>query len=452
MGTIWLMPLFEAYGPAGYDVTDFDQLEAAYGDPDDLARLVDDAHARGMRVIVDLPFNHVHRSHPWFQAAEADASSAMRSWFVYADPQPAEERWWPSAAGGSYYAYFGDEMPDLDWTAPEVRAAMSEVLRRWLEAGADGYRLDAVLMLVEEEGVVEGAPASHALLAELYAQSRAEHPDTFFLAEASAWEVEDSVSWLGSADAPESDAVLDFPRLDAMMAVADGGEVQALVDLVSTQVSLGGAGGMAGFLGSHDLPRLAERVPDADARRALRVVQLLLPGSPVLYYGEELDLADARTGTGQDWAMRAPMPWSAEHGAGFSTGNPWFPPDPTYLEGQNVADQEADPRSPLQLTRWLGCLRAWYGLDEDGDWTPYEPEPGVLAFTRETGSGRLLVVANLQAAASGALSLPVPGPLRDLQRGVALGAQDGILLDALPPWSFRVLGDAIPAPCRRPGL
>ncbi len=402
VGTIWLMPLLQSFGPAGYDVTDFDTITAAYGSPDDLAALVEEANALDMRVIVDLPFNHVHRSHPWFEAAETGPDSDLRSWFRFEGRAPEGERWFASQAEGSYYAYFGEEMPDLDWERPAVQEAMGAVFDRWLEAGADGYRLDAVLMLVEEGEVVEGSDGSHALMAELYARTHAAHPDTFFLAEASAWEVEDSVSWLGGEDAPESDAVLDFPRRDALLDAVESGEVQALVDLIDTQVRLGGAANMAGFLGSHDVDRLPEIVPDPEARRALRVAQLLLPGAPVLYYGEELDLPNASTGTGQDYAMRAPMPWSADHDAGFTTGSAWFTLDPGYREGWNVADQEADPESMLHLIRALSCLRAAHGLDEDTGWEPEDAGSSVLAFTRD--DGRLSVRVNLRAQAADGLA------------------------------------------------
>jgi len=407
--TIWLMPLFQSFGPAGYHVTDFDTMTAAYGDPDDLAALVADAHARGMRVLLDLPLNHVHRSHPWFAAANADEQSPYRGWFRF-DATREGPRWFPSEAGGDYYAYFGADMPDLDWTRDEVHDTLLAGFDRWLDLGADGYRLDAVLMLEEDGDVVEGADGSHELLATLYAELRESHPDAVFLAEASAWEVADSVSWLGSEDAPESDAVLDFPRRDALLAAADLGDASGLIDVIEAQIALGGGGGMAGFLGSHDVDRLPDVVESAEARRALRVAQLLSPGSPVIYYGEELDMPDASTGTGQDDAQRAPMAWDRSSEAGFTTVDAWFPADPSYAAGVNVDDEDADPASMLNLVRWLGCLRAAHDLDADLGWEVAEASPAVLAFSR--ASGALDVRINLSGAS----------------------------VDGLDPWAFEVQG------------
>ncbi len=340
--TIWLMPVFPAFGPAGYDVVEFDAITPEYGTIDDLLLLVADAHARDMRVLLDLPLNHVHRDHPWFARA-SQGDQAYRDMFVYGGEG---DRWFPDAQEGNYYAYFGADMPDLDWRSAGVRYGVEAAMDQWLDV-VDGFRLDAVLMLVEEGEVVEGSEASHELVAEI----QQAHPGKFLMAEASEWEVGKSVSWLD-----QSDAVLDFPRYEAYLLAAEGGEASELVDVLAAQEGTGD--GMSSFLGSHDTDRLATAVPSAAQRRALMVAHLLLPGSPVLYYGEELDLANATSGTGQDYPMRAPMPWSSASQGGFTTGTPWFTPDPGYAEGLNVADQEADPGSMLNLVRALVCVRA----------------------------------------------------------------------------------------------
>lgn len=436
--TIWLMPVFPAFGPAGYDVTDFDRVDADYGDTAALRELVDEAHRQGLRVLLDLPFNHVHVDHPWFQ--DAEAGGPYRDWFVHRDAPGDGVSWFDSAAGGSYYAYFGEQMPDLDWENPDVYDVMVGVLDQWLDTGADGYRLDAVLMLVEDGAVVEGSDGSHALLADLHEQMVDAHPDVFFLAEASEWEVEESLGWLGSAAAPEADAVLDFPRQEVLLDAVRTGRVADLVGLISIQAAAGADGAMAPFLGSHDLDRLGTTVTDASARRALMAAHLLLPGAPVLYYGEELDLANARSGTGQDYAMRAPMPWDGGHEAGFTDGTAWFPPDPAYLEGRTVADEAEDPASMLSLVSGLGCLRGALSLDAVQGWTPFTtPTPGVLAFERSGAAGRLVVAVNLSSAASGGVRLPLTGTWIDASTGVRVSGTRDLSLGRLAPWGWRVL-------------
>lgn len=436
--TLWLMPIFPAFGPAGYDVVDFGRVTPAYGTAADLRALVDAAHARGMRVLVDLPFNHVHASHPWFTAALGGDAEARRR-FVFREGEPPSARWWSDGEGGSYYAYFGAEMPDLDWTAPETAAALDPVFDGWLDAGADGYRLDAVLMLVEEDGVEEGSDASHTLVGEWVERARAAHPDAVFLAEASEWEPERAASWLDAPGAPGADSVLDFPREDALEALATG-DAAPLDDVLAAEGE--DAARMATFLGSHDLSRLPGRVPDAKVRRALRVVQLLLPGAPVLYYGEELDLADATSGTGQDYAMRAPMPWTGGAGAGFTDGTPWFPLDPGYRAGRNVAAEARDPGSMLRLVQALGCVREAYGLADGGTWARVDAGAGTFAFSRTGSGGTLFVVANL-----GAAPLPldglVPAGLLDLAASPAAPPPADATLAA---GTARVFGDV--AGCR----
>lgn len=340
--TLWLMPVFPAFGPAGYDVIDFGTITPEYGSEADLGALVSDAHARGMRVLLDLPFNHVHREHPWFVAASS-GDEVFRDHFRYGGEG---EGWWPDAQGQSYYGYFGPDMPDLDWTNDRVAFLMGLSLSAWLSV-VDGYRLDAVLMLVEEDDVTEGSDASHALVDDITSR----YPGKFFLAEASEWEVAKSTSWLD-----EAPAVTDFPRREALMLAASEGHAAHVADVLTAQGA--DAAGMASFLGSHDVDRLASAVADPAQRRALMVANMLLPGNPVIYYGEELDLPNAQTASGQDYAWRAPMPWDESSQAGFTTGTPWFTPDPSYQWGVNVAAQDADPASLLNLVRALACVRA----------------------------------------------------------------------------------------------
>lgn len=442
--TLWLMPLFPSVGPAGYDVTDFDTLKAETGDLDSLTALIHDAHAQGIRVLVDLPFNHVARSHPWFRSAE-DAAGSTRDLFVFADTEWDPYRWFPAEVGGFYYGYFGEDLPDLDWMNVDVRERMGAVLERWLDAGVDGYRLDAVTTLVEEQGAITGTPATHALLSELYALAREHKPTALLLAEASEEEAAENARYLGTDEAPESDRVLDFPRRAALLSALAAGSPELLLTVLREQSEAGALGRTSPFLSSHDLSRLPATVPSAAARRMLHVLQLTLPGDPVLYYGDELDLADASSGTGQDYPQRAPMPWDDSSSGGFTTGVPWFTPDPGYSAGKNVAAAEADPASLLTLVRDLACVREaiagaeWESITTD--------RPSVLAYSRTTLEGRVIVVANLADESVGEVRVDVHGAFRELTgqlRGV--NARDGLVL-SLGAFGYAAYADEIAGRC-----
>ncbi|MES2640271.1 MAG: alpha-amylase family glycosyl hydrolase [Myxococcota bacterium] len=443
--TVWLMPLFPSVGPAGYDVTDFKVLRPENGDLDMLEALIHDAHARGIRVLVDLPFNHVARTHPWFQPAEAGEGPA-RDLFLFADTQWDTYRWFPATGGGFYYGFFGAELPDLDWTNPEVQDRMFEVLERWLDAGVDGYRLDAVTTLVEDATGITGTVATHSLLADIYALARAQKPTALMLAEASEEEVSVNASYLGSDDAPESDRVLDFPRRPALLAALAAGVPEPLLAVLHDQADAGALGRTAPFLSSHDLARLPAAVPSAAARRMLQVLQLTLPGDPVLYYGEELDLADDSSGTGPDYAQRAPMPWDDSPNAGFTTGVPWYYPDYGYITGKNVAAAEADPTSLLTLVRDLACVRD--ALD-GAAWEPVATDrPSVLAYARSTPDGRVLVLANLADTSVGEVRVDARGAFRALTDDLrGIHASDGLVVPDLGPYGYALYADEIAERC-----
>lgn len=445
VGTLWLMPVFPSGGVAGYDVMDFDTVNADYGSEEDLAALVEDAHALGMTVLIDLPFNHVAREHPWFAAAE---DGGARDRFLFSDRRCDPYRWFPADGGGWYYAFFGAELPDLDWTGP-VREPMEEVLARWLDAGVDGYRLDAVPTLIEADGDVTNTDPTHALLAELVAGARDDHPDAFFLSEASEDDLDVNLSYLGSPSAPESDRVLDFPRRVALLESAADGDAGPIRAVLQAQLAADVIGRTATFLGSHDVSRLPSEVPSAAARRALRVAQLLLPGDPVLYYGEELDLADTTSGTGQDYIWRAPMPWDATGNGGFTTGLAWFTPDPGYLDGVNVEALLADPDSVLTLVRSLACVR---GTIAEAGWELLATDRReVLAFERERNGERVVVAINLGARALD-VEVEVVGGFRDVTAGGArVDAPSGLRIVGMPAYGYRILADGRAEQCDVPG-
>lgn len=454
--TIWLMPVFASPAAAGYNPEDLDAVEPDYGDADDLLALQEAAAARGMRVILDVVINHTAPSHAWFTRALADPEDedATRR-YLFSDHQWDELRWFPTGDGRYYYAFFGEDHPDLDWTDPLVATTVADSLGGWLGRGAGGYRIDAVVQLIEEDGEVANTEGSHCALAWLYGRLREQGQDALVLSEAWHQEVHGNARWLGSAEAPEADLVIDVPRRFAALAAFEQGEAEPLRATFEQQLSLGVEHRLAPYLSSHDVSRLASALEDADARRAWMVLHLLAHGSPILYYGDELDLPNNEDGTGQDYQQRGPMPWDETYNAGFTTATPWFPVEADYLEGLNVAAQDRDPESMLSLVRALVALREASPALRGGQTSLLDTEGALLGLLRQAEGEAVIVLLNTSEAALAAPALTVPAELggwTDLTGG-ALTEEPGLLQpEPLPARGYRVLATgglddlAIPAP------
>ena len=457
--SVWLMPVFESPSPAGYDTSDFDAVDPDYGTDADLEALFAAAAERGMRVLLDVPVNHTSSEHPWFQAELATPEeAATAALYLWSDAQWDTERWYPADDGRYYYSFFGAGLPDLNWGSVEVAARMRDALLGWLARGAGGYRVDAVVQLIEEDGAVANTDGSHCLMAWLHGEVKREYPDAVLLAEAWHKDVAGNVVWLGEEGAAETDVVIDVPRRYATLDAFSSGDPSKVAQIMRRQRDLGVADRVAPYQTSHDLWRLPDLLPDAAARRAWMALQLLSPGQPILYYGDELDLPNSTVGAGQDYDQRAPMPWNDERDAGFTEGVPWFSIDPSYLDGYNVESQESDPASMLSLVRALMALR----LDSDAVLStdtelPEVSDDGVLAVLRGAGEERVLVVVNFADTDAGAVAVEtgsLPSPLVDLTSGESATPDDdgALALGDLPARAYRVLATegladhAIPGP------
>lgn len=373
-------------------------LDPALGTLDDLDDLAADLHALGMRLEVQVPMRAIGRAHPWFQGA-LDGAGRIRV------RRSGGEGWYPTGEGRYYYGSGGPGAADLDWAYPSLPADRASAL------DPIAQRVDGVVLLVD--GVVGGLEASEALLDALGDRGGPAGRGTVVRANS----VEGLLPW--TALGP----VADSPRLDAVEAAAAGG------DLAGVKAVLAAWGGQLGatrpLLGDGGRSRLASRVEDEDLRRTLVVLHLLGPGEPTLYYGEELDLADATTEpVAAPW--RAPMPW--EHGdqCGFTSGEPWFTPDPACKVGVNAYDEARDPGSMLSLVRWVAGQRAALG-DVEAELVPVVADD-VIAFE----TGRLLVVGSV---ADEARSVSFPG-----LRGVDLVDASAVVDElAVPARGWRVL-------------
>ncbi|WP_313917753.1 maltose alpha-D-glucosyltransferase [Tahibacter sp.] len=444
--TLWLLPYYPSpRRDDGYDVADYFNVHPDYGTLDDLKHFLDAAHARGLRVIGDLVLNHTSSDHPWFdRARRAARGTPEHEFYVWSDtdqayagtriifPDVEKSNWsWDPVAGRYYFHRFYAHQPDLNFDNPLVLEAMLEVLRFWLDLGVDGFRLDAVAYLVEREGTSnENLPGTHEVLRRLRAEIDAHYPDRMLLAEANQWP-EDMLEYFGKDD--ECHMAFHFPLMPRMyMAIAQEDRFP-ISDILRQTPPTPPLSQWAIFLRNHDELTL-EMVTDAerdylwetyaadprarinlgirrrlapllqrDRRRIELMTALLLtlPGTPVLYYGDEIGMGD-NVHLGDRDGVRTPMQWSPDRNGGFSradTQSLVLPPiaDPVYgFAAVNVEAQESDPHSLLHWTRRVVAVRRRYGpLFGRGELRfIYPRNRKVLAYLREWHGVHVLCVVN----------------------------------------------------------
>jgi glycosidase len=405
---IWLMPIFKSPSYHGYDTTDYTEVNPDYGTNEDFARLLDEAHRRGIHVIVDLVMNHVSAQHPWFVAAQSP-SSAKRNWFVWRRDDPGwTQPWgganptWHEAGGSYYYGVFWGGMPDLNFRNPEVCRQIEEYATLWLGRGVDGFRLDATRHLIEDGPGQQqvDTPETHAFLKEFSASVRAAKPQATLVGE--NWtDTETIATYFGStASIREGDELpmnFDFPLAGAILDGVGSGSAEGIAaKIVEILGSYPKGVNDAPFLTNHDMVRVANQLRQDPAKlRTAASVLLTLPGSPFLYYGEEIGLRNGTTDN--DEAKRTPMPWDGSSGGGFTTSMPWFPFAPGH-DAVNVSAQKDDPASLLSHYRSLIQLRASRPELRRGSivlLSPPEQGPSILAFIRDADGKQILVVHNL---------------------------------------------------------
>jgi len=405
---LWLMPVFESPSYHGYDTVDYERINPDYGTNDDFARLVTEAHRRGIRIILDLVVNHTGSGHPWFADSASSPSAAHRDWYVWSPTDPGwTQPWggntptWHALNGFYYYGVFWSGMPDLNFRTPAVRQEIERLARLWLDRGADGFRLDAARHIVEDGGGQSqvDTPETHAWWKEFASFVRGVRPDATLVGE--NWtDTPIIATYYGStaeiAGGDELPMNFDFPLADRILAGVDGGDASAIAAKLSEIQSVYPAGvNGAPFLTNHDQVRIATRLGlDAGKLKNAAAVLLTLPGAPFLYYGEEVGLQNGTTGN--DEAKRTPMPWDGTLGGGFTAGAPWFSFAPGK-ETANVAAQSNDPGS--LLSRYRNLIRARHSSPalERGSLQLLTPASGgspVLAFLRTEGEERVLVLHN----------------------------------------------------------
>jgi maltose alpha-D-glucosyltransferase/alpha-amylase len=443
---IWLLPFYPSpLRDDGYDIADYCAVHPNYGTLEDFQEFLDAAHARGLRVITELVINHTSDQHPWFQRArQAAKGSPERDFYVWSDDpnkysaariiftDTETSNWaWDPVAQQFFWHRFFSHQPDLNFDNPAVLEAVLNVMRFWLRMGVDGLRLDAIPYLVEREGTnCENLPETHVVLKQLRAALDAEFTDRIFLAEANQWP-EDVRPYFGEGD--ECHMAFHFPVMPRMyMAVAQEDRTP-IVDIMARTPPIPPECQWAIFLRNHDELTLEMVTEDERAfmyghyakdrrmrinvgiRRRLaplldngrkeielmHALLLSLPGSPVLYYGDELGMGD-NIYLGDRNGVRTPMQWTADRNAGFSavpSAALYFPviADPPY--GYQTVNVDAQLSTQTSLLRWVQNilrLRQRYKAFGRGSFEPLAPQNRrVLAFLRRHDGEIILCVNNL---------------------------------------------------------
>ncbi|NRF68357.1 DUF3459 domain-containing protein [Aquincola sp. S2] len=444
---IWLMPITRsADHDHGYAVTDFRGLEPAYGTLADFDALIREAHARGIGVIMDYVINHAAREHPAFRDAAASAGSAQRDWFLWQPEAPAgwdvwgKNPWYP-AGGHHYYATFGPHMPDFNLRDPAALAYHHDSLRFWLNRGLDGFRFDAVPHLIENSAKDwNDQPESAALMRGIRALMDQHYPGRWLVCEATA----SPQRWAGRDACGSAFAFgLEHPIIDAAR-----GKLEALAQVAAYFTSAPPT--MATMLSNHDIfagKRLRDQLGGDDAAyRLAAATYLLLPGTPFIYYGEEIGMAGVAA-LQADEPLRTPMSWTADAatGGGFTRpGVKPFRPASDNVATHNVAAQQADPASLLAHYKTLLALRNTLPSIAQGRYEAPQVNGLVVAFQRATDAERTLVLINYGKSAATIRVDGLGANARFASEYPAGGARaqadaDGRLHFALGPQSWRVL-------------
>ncbi|MEJ2539116.1 MAG: alpha-amylase family glycosyl hydrolase [Gemmatimonadota bacterium] len=402
---IWLMPTFPSPSYHGYDVTDYTAVNPELGTLDDLRAFLTAAHARGVRVLLDLVINHTSDRHPWFVDALSGAGATHRDWYRFSDVTGPDNEYGdnnrrPTPSGEEfYYGFFSPRMPDLDWDHPAVRREMERIADFWLlEVGVDGFRLDAVRHLMEDQdGTSTNVPRTHDMLRELGRHVRSVQPSAFTVGE-----VFDSTGALVPYYPDQLDSFFAFQVANAIVDAARTGSNRRLLAAVDEAREEIPGHRWSTFIRNHDQTRaLTELGGDVGRARVAASLLLTLPGIPFVYYGEEIGM----TGDKPDRRLRTPMHWERRPGGGFTGGEPWEPLQADSARA-TVAGQSSDPNSLLSHYRRLIHLRTADPALGRGEWVPLDAgTDGVAAYLRRTAAEAVLVAVNLRGEPTGPLAL-----------------------------------------------
>src|ERR1700761_8206519 len=450
VNTIWLMPFYPSpLRDDGYDISDYKNIHPPYGTLDDFRAMLAEAHRLGLKVVTELIINHTSDAHPWFQAARnAPPGSPERDFYVWSDTDQKyldtriiftdteKSNWtWDPVAKAYFWHRFFSHQPDLNFDNPRVMEAVLEIMRFWLDMGVDGFRLDAIPYLVEREGTNnENLRETHDVIKQLRAAIDASYRNRFLLAEANQWP-EDVREYFGDGD--ECHMAYHFPLMPRIyMAIAQE-DRYPIIEIMGQTPDIPDSCQWAIFLRNHDeltlemvtskerdymystyaadlqarinlgiRRRLAPLMEnDLDRIKLMNSLLLSMPGSPILYSGDEIGMGD-NFFIGDRNGVRTPMQWSPDRNAGFSKADPqrlYLPPimDAVYgYESTNVEAQSRDPSSLLSWTKRMLAVRKTSQAFGRGSRRFLRPgNRKILAYLREIGDDTILCVANLSRSA-----------------------------------------------------
>jgi maltose alpha-D-glucosyltransferase/alpha-amylase len=447
--TIWLLPFYPSpLRDDGYDIADYTTVHPSYGTLDDFKVFLTAAHNRGLRVIIEMVMNHTSDQHPWFQEARSSQDNPKRDWYVWSDTDTKYKgvriifidtelsNWsWDPVSKSYYWHRFFGHQPDLNFDNPEVFEAMWEIMKFWLDMGVDGFRLDAVPYLVEREGTsCENLPETHAIIKEVRKRLDQFYPGKLLLAEANQWPA-DVRAYFGDGD--EFHAAFHFPLMPRMFMAVKLEDRKPIIEILDQTPPIPENCQWCIFLRNHDELTL-EMVTDVERdymydeyatdktmrinlgiRRRLapmmendrRRIELLngllmsMPGTPIVYYGDEIGMGD-NIYLGDRNGVRTPMQWNGGTNAGFSFADPerlYSPLISNSVYGYQVVNVDSQRRFSHSLLSWMKALiktRNSYRVFSRGTMEFLRPSNHrVLAYIRELGNERILVVNNLSSSA-----------------------------------------------------
>jgi maltose alpha-D-glucosyltransferase / alpha-amylase len=447
--TIWLLPFYPSpLRDDGYDIADYTTVHPSYGTLDDFKAFLTAAHNRGLRVLIEMVMNHTSDQHPWFQEARSSRDNPKRDWYVWSDTDTKYQgvriifidtelsNWtWDPVSKSYYWHRFFSHQPDLNFDNPEVFEAMWEIMKFWLDMGVDGFRLDAVPYLVEREGTsCENLPETHAIIKEVRKRLDQFYPGRMLLAEANQWPA-DVRAYFGDGD--EFHSAFHFPLMPRMFMAVKLEDRKPIIEILDQTPPIPENCQWCIFLRNHDELTL-EMVTDVERdymydeyatdktmrinlgiRRRLapmmendrRRIELLngllmsMPGTPIVYYGDEIGMGD-NIYLGDRNGVRTPMQWNGGTNAGFSFADPerlYSPLISNSVYGYQVVNVDSQRRFSHSLLSWMKALiktRNSYRVFSRGTMEFLRPSNHrVLAYIRELGNEKILVVNNLSSSA-----------------------------------------------------
>ena len=410
---IWLLPIFQSGSYHGYDTLDYYSVHPTYGKLATLKKLTQEAHKRGIRVILDLVINHSSDRHPWFLKSAASAKSPYRKWYNWRKDNPGWTQPWGSGSvwhkhsnGLYYYGIFWRGMPDLNLAHPPVKQEVYKIAKHWLNQGVDGFRLDAARYIIAEGAGKKQSdqPSTHTFWQNFRKEVKKTNPKASLIGE--IWTSVPNITPYCQGN--ELDLAFHFPMAEAIYLAVTAMEAKPLWKIITSSKKWP-VNCWAPFLANHDQERFISKLKgDQKMMRSAAILLMTMPGTPFIYYGEEIGMANGKSRDDKD--KRTPMAWDTTKNGGFSTAKPWYPLTPHTKA--NVKAQDKDPKSLLSLYRKLIRVRKQNSALQQGKIISVSVSgygsDAIFAMVRSDGKESCLILINLEDQPRNKISIQVP--------------------------------------------